>query len=79
MARFLKLTRILLNTNDIHKIGIEPNKYYIHIINKKIDGFSWGICGFTLGDISSCTSEIEVCQMKHPIDYKIVSEWIHNN
>ena len=74
MSKFIKLTNFLLNTNDIHKIVIQPNKYYIHIVGKKIDGFNWGIGWF--GNISSYTSEIEVCETKHLIDYKIVSGWI---
>lgn len=31
MSRFLRLTNFLLNTNDIHQIVIQPNKYYIMI------------------------------------------------
>ena len=76
MSKFIKLTNFLLNTNDIHKIVIQPNKYYIHIVGKKIVGFNWGI---GLGNISSYTSEIEVCETKHSIDYKIVSNWIRKN
>jgi len=83
MSKFIKLTNFLLNTNDIHKIVIQPNKYYIHIVSKKIDGFNWGIglfgLGLGLGKISSYTSEFEVCQTKHLIDYKIVSDWISKN
>ena len=79
MSKFIKLTNFLLNTNDIHKIVIQPNKYYIHIVGKKIDGFNWGIGAFCLGNISSYTSEIEVCETKHLTDYKIVSDWISKN
>jgi hypothetical protein len=79
MSKFLKLTNFLLNTNDIHKIVIQPNKYYIHIVGKKIDGFTWGVGGFGLGNISSYTSEIEVCKTNHSIDYKIVTDWIDTN
>jgi len=76
MSKFMKLTNLLLNTNDIHKIVIQPNKYYIHIAPRKIDGFSWSIGGFGIGTISSHTSEIELCKTKDSIDYKIVSDWI---
>jgi hypothetical protein len=38
MSKFIKLTNFLLNTNDIHKIVIQPNKYYI--VDKKIDCFN---------------------------------------
>lgn len=60
MARFLKLTTMLLNTNDIHKIMITPNKYVIHIVVSQ----------------HSYVEKLEVCETKHPIDYKMVSEWI---
>jgi len=79
MTRFLKLTNMILNTNDIHKILIEPNKYYIRVMSKKNDGFLWLLAGSGVGGISSFYEEIEVCQTKHTIDYKIVTEWIARN
>ena len=79
MSKFLKLTNCLYNANDIHKIIIHPNKYCIHIVSKKMDGFNWGIGGFGLGNISSYTSEIEVCETNHATDYKIVTDWIDKN
>jgi hypothetical protein len=79
MSKFLRLTNFLFNTNDIHKIVIKPNKYYIHIVSKNIYGFYWGIGYFGLGNISSCTSEIEVCETNHSTDYKIVTDWIQTN
>ena len=79
MTKFIKLTNFVLNTNDIHRIVISPNKYLIHVVSKKVDGFFWGIGGFGIGNFYSYTSEIEVCQTKHSIDYKIVSDWIDKN
>ena len=76
MSKFIKFTNFILNTNDIHKIVIKPNKYVIHLISKKIDGFNWGMGFFSLGNIYSYTFEIEVCETKHSTDYKIVSDWI---
>lgn len=35
MSKFLKLTNFILNTNDIHRIVIHPNKYLIHIVSRK--------------------------------------------
>jgi len=79
MTRFIKLTDMLLNTNTINKILIKPNKYFIYINNKKFDGFLWLIGGSGFGNFTSLnnTTEIEVCETNHPIDYKIVSEWIN--
>ena len=79
MSKFIKLTNILFNTNDIHKIIIKQNKYHIHIISKKINGF---YCNFNVigsGYISSYTEEIEVCKIENSDDYKKVSNWISDN
>ncbi len=75
MSKFIRLTNCLINTNDIHSILIQPNKYVIQIVSKKINGINWGIFGY----VSSFTGEIEVCEKKHSNDYKIVSEWISKN
>jgi hypothetical protein len=48
-------------------------------VSKNINGFTWGIGGFGLGNISSYTSEIEVCKTNNSTDYKIVTDWIDNN
>ena len=75
---YLQLTNFLLNTNDIHKIVINPNKYIIHVASKDFDGIFCNISIIGgLGHISSYTFQIEVCEHKHPTDYKIVSEWIN--
>ena len=75
MSRFLKLTNVVLNTNQIHKILIQPNKYYI--MTKKMDGFDFKIAGSGYGSISSNDRcEINVCEKENPTDYKIISDWI---
>ncbi len=79
MSKFLKLTNFLLNTNDIHKIVIKPNKYCIHVAGKTLDGFIWIIGGIGVGRATSYTSEIEVCEKEHSTDYKIVTDWINAN
>ena len=79
MSRFIKLTSILLNTNDIHKIVIQPNKYVINVVSKKLDGFHWIIGVIGLGNVSSYAADIEVCKTKHPVDYNIVSSWIEKH
>jgi hypothetical protein len=77
MSKFLRLTNLLLNTNDIHKIVITPGKYCFYVVCKQIDGFSWGIAGFGTGNISSYTYEFEVCKLKDSNDYKMVTDWIY--
>lgn len=78
MSRFLKLTGLVLNTNYIRTITIEPNKYMIHMTSVNVFGHI-GLCyGSGYGYVSSSSSEVEVCETKHPTDYKTVSEWIKN-
>lgn len=78
MKKFIKLTNILINTSDIHRILIKPNKYCIQIISKKFDGYIFLLYGSGFGNISSSHVEIEVCKNEYPKDYKIVSDWINN-
>ena len=79
MTKFLKLNNMLLNTNNIQKILIQPNKYYIHITDLKFSGSSLSISPFGFGRISSFHERIEVCENKNPNQYKIVSEWMNKN
>jgi len=65
-----------MNTHDIHQILIRPNKFIIQVVGKRIDGFSFSFYGFGTGTLSSSAYEIEVCEKKHPHDYKKMTEWI---
>lgn len=78
MSKFIKLTNVLLNTNDIHKIVIQPNKYYIHIVSKNIDGYNFNFgTFFGVGNLFTHTSTFEICE--DLIDYEIVTNWIRKN
>ena len=79
MSKFIKLTNFVININHIHSIVIKPNKYYIHLVSNKFDGFKWDVGVFGIGTITSHNSEIEVCETKHSSDYKILSDWIDNH
>jgi hypothetical protein len=79
MSKFIKLTNFLLNINDIHKIVINPNKYYIHIVTRGINGTTWNLWGSGLGKFSSNTYIIDICKTDHPTDYKIITDWIDKN
>lgn len=69
----------MLNANNIDKILIKPNKYFIHFSGKNVDGFQWLFGGYGIGNIYSRTDVIEVCEIEHSTDYKIISEWIEKN
>ena len=73
MSRFLKLTKSIINANQIRIIDFnKPNKYEIHLVSKEIYGYTV----FGTGTIESYEPYITVCQEKQPEDYKIVSDWI---
>jgi hypothetical protein len=81
MARFIKLTNRLLNTNYIHTISIKPNKYYIHHFEGiNFEGSIFLFAGSGGGNVSSINNtKIEICETKNPTDYKIISNWINNH
>jgi hypothetical protein len=72
MMKFIKLSSVIINTNNIKKITLQPNKYYIHFTNNKVDG--WFIFGG--GTIDSIDDDIEICKTKSPQDYNSISDWI---
>ena len=72
MSNFIKLTSMLINTSKISMIEIQNNKYCIHLVENKLDGF-WL---FTSGYLKTI-QKIEVCKEKHPIDYKNITDWIN--
>ena len=79
MTKFLKLTNMILNPRNISQIVINPGKYFIHFMDKPVDGFMWVISGFGIGNITSVYSVLEVCSEKHKTDYDTLSEWISKN
>ncbi len=68
MSTFLRLSSVIINTKYIQKIIIKPDKYHIELMSNNISG------GF--GFFSSNDYEIKLCANKHPIDYKILQDWI---
>jgi len=46
------------------------------VISKRIDGLTFGVYGFGMGNLSSSVSEIEVCGKNHINDYKKMAEWV---
>ena len=79
MTRFLRLTNMLLNVNQIRLIEIRPDKYKIKMIPHHINGSI--ILGS--GGFNSVNDVIDVCKKEDIADYKIVSDWLlsekHNN
>ena len=75
MSRFLKLTKSIINTNQIRIIDFnKPSEYNIQLVTKEFYGYFL----FGSGSIDSSEPYITVCEKKNPEDYKIVSDWIKN-
>jgi len=74
MSRFLKLSNLIINKNVIQYIHINKDKFIIHLMSNKTDGFLI----FGTGSFKSYYTEVEVCKTKNFIDYKTVTYWIDN-
>ena len=72
MSRFLRLTNMLLNVNQIRLIEITPDKYKIRMIAHHISGFTF----FGSGGFDSYNHDFNCCKKENSIDYKIISEWL---
>ncbi len=79
MSKFLKLTKLMINTKYIHSIIIEPNKYSILVTSNQIEGTNLSFIGFGFGRIASYHSEIIVSKTQDSSDYKIITDWINNH
>jgi hypothetical protein len=78
MTKILTLSNHVINTEDIHRILIKPNKYSIEIVRKDLGGLVWLFTVFGFNNIiSSQYKEIEICKHINPHDYQIVYEWIN--
>ena len=73
MTKFLKLTSTIINVSQIQTIQLLPNKYRIHLVSNKHSGF-WV---YGTGFVSHNKQKYEICEKKHPHDYKIVSKWLN--
>jgi hypothetical protein len=74
MSNFIKLTSVLINISKVSRIEIHNNKYCIHVIDEKLDGFWLFTSGYL---VSNKDKHIEICKEQHPIDYKNLTEWIN--
>lgn len=72
MSRFLRLTNMLLNVNQIRLIEISPDKYTIRMNAHHINGFVI----FGTGYFESYKHDFDCCKKEHSTDYKIISEWL---
>ena len=73
-THFIKLTSELLNTAKISWIDIQPNKYCIHIIDTRLEGFWIFTSGYFNGNQ---IKTMEICKETYPSDYQRLTEWIN--
>lgn len=73
MSKFIKLTSLIINTNQLNSILIKPDKYILYA-NNRINGYLF----FMGGTISSDNEILEICAIKEPTDYKIIKKWIED-
>ena len=72
MSQFLKLSKIIINTNHIRNINILASKYEIKLSTPNIRGYV--ISGSGKFDLNFPT--INVCEKEDNEDYNIVKNWI---
>jgi hypothetical protein len=75
MSRFLKLSSIIINISQIHRIKIEQNhkKYIIHLVPHYLDG----LILFGFGAFNSSSISYTICEKEQKEDYQLVSKWLH--
>ena len=72
MSRFLRLTNLLFNVNQIRRIDIKPNEYKIHLIPSELSGFIF----LGSGTFQSAAETYTISEKNNETDYKIDSDWI---
>lgn len=72
MSQFIKLSKIIINTNHIRNINVLASKYEIILSTPNISGYV--IAGSGKFDLNFPT--INVCEKEDNEDYNIVKNWI---
>ena len=72
MANFLKLSKIIINTNHIRNINILQSKYEINLSIPNFEGFI--LAGS--GNIKLDYPTINICEKENNADYNVIKKWI---
>ena len=72
MSQFLKLSKIIINTNHIRNINVLSSKYEIILSTPNISGYV--LAGSGKFDLNFPT--INVCEKENNEDYNTVKNWI---
>jgi hypothetical protein len=72
MSKFIRFANLLVNTSNIVKVDILPNKYVMFMSNNSLSGvFFGGSGGFIPHD-----NKIIICKVEQPYDYLVMEKWI---
>ena len=72
MTKFIQFAKVLVNTSNIIKVDILPNKYIIFMSNNNFTG-GLRCCS---GGLNSHENKFVICKMEKPYDYLIMEKWI---
>jgi hypothetical protein len=72
MSQFLKLSKIIINTNHIRNINVLSSKYEIILSTPNISGYV--LAGSGKFDLNFPT--INVCEKENNEDYNTIKNWI---
>ena len=70
MVRFIRLKNMVLNTNFLYSIKIEPEKYYLKIVKPDMKGFM-------AMNNPEIFIDVKVRKDQEPGEYKAVTELIN--
>ncbi len=69
--KFIRLTNFIINPLQLSMIIVKENTYHMHL--NLMNGT------MILGSGTFYSDTIDVYKDKHPVDYKVVTEWIEEN
>jgi len=70
--KFLRLSKLLINTSSIRTITMTDTKYTIHFMSER----SNGVILFSSGSMGSNSVQIVIDKTEHPSDYRVMQSWI---
>jgi hypothetical protein len=73
MSKFIRFTNLLVNTANIIKVDILPNKYILSMSSNNISGIF--IAGS--GGLLPCNNKIIICKLNQRYDYLVMENWIN--
>jgi hypothetical protein len=73
MNNFIKFSTVIINTSKIKSIEIKEGIYSLTLTTNTFDGFML----FSSGYLKTINDTFTICEKQHPVDYKILTDWIN--